>query len=305
MPTTRGHFRLAELPFLIWEFTENDFITFAIPNTGFGLLAAYVSPTLTTCTKSAGALAIVLRAAPLVLLWNWVNLIAFDVANQRLPESVKEDSINKPWRPLPQGRMSLSQARQLLLWTVPVALVLGIVLQAGWETALILLLTWMYNDLHGGDALTRDFIIAVAYDAFLAGSLRIALSAATGCTNVELSTTGYRWLGIIGGIILTTMQIQDLRDQAGDRTRGRQTWPLVLGDSFSRIWISACVVFWSIFCVLFWAVPYLVSAGVLSLGAWIGVSVMWKKEDVSAWKWWCLWQLVLYSLPVWSYCIGA
>ncbi|KAJ5618244.1 hypothetical protein N7528_006887 [Penicillium herquei] len=305
MPTIQKHFRLAELPFLIWEFTENDFATFAIPNTGFGLLAAYVAPTMTTCSSHLSASTILLRAAPPVLLWNWANLVAFDVANQRLPESIKEDSINKPWRPLPQGRINPSQARGLLLWTVVAALVLGIVLRVGQETALILVLTWMYNDLHGGDELTRDFIIAIAYDAFLSGSLRIALRTATACTSVELSSTGYQWLGIIAGIILTTMQIQDLRDQVGDRTRGRKTWPLVLGDTFSRKWIALCVPLWSIICIRFWNVDPLVSAGVLLLGAWISVNVMRKTADVSAWKWWCLWQLVLYSLPVWNYCSGV
>ncbi|GKZ77201.1 hypothetical protein AnigIFM56816_010002 [Aspergillus niger] len=295
--------RLVDLPGLIWEFTENDFATFALPNAGFGLLAASVAPTLTSCSESPGALSLLLRAAPSVILFNWANLLIFDVANQRLPESVTEDSLNKPWRPLARGKISPIQTRQLLLAAIPAVLGLGFVLDASWETALIMLLTWMYNDLHGGDELTRDVIIAIAYDVFLMGSLRIALGTATEtCSEVTVSTTGYQWLAIIAGVIMTTMQIQDLRDQVGDRTRGRKTWPLVVGDSVSRVWIAACVCLWSVASVWFWGeVPLLISAGTMALGGWIGACVLRKTGDVTAWKWWCFWQLVLYSLPVWHY----
>ncbi|KAL4924529.1 uncharacterized protein BDV17DRAFT_295299 [Aspergillus undulatus] len=176
---------------------------------------------------------------------------------------------------------------------------LSILLGVGHESALILLLAWMYNDLRGGDELTRDLIIAIAYDIFLVASLRIELMAtATGAAapiKISISTTGYSWLTLIGLVIATTMQIQDLKDQVGDQLRGRKTWPIVLGDGFSRKWIAACV--------LFWEVPGWVSVLPVSLGVWVSVCVLGKFGDAGAWRWWCLWQVALYGLPIF-HCLG-
>ncbi|KAL4899954.1 hypothetical protein BDW74DRAFT_183269 [Aspergillus multicolor] len=291
--------RLSELPSLIWAFTESDLPTFALPNTGFGILAAYVAPTLTDCAEVPSTASLVVHAAPRVLLLNWGNLLVFDIANQRLPESVAEDAINKPWRPLPRGRINPSQARRLLLTAVPVVWAVSSALGAGGESALILVLTWVYNDLHGGDELTRDFIIALAYDLFLVSSLRIAVTATTSCTEVEFSTTGYQWRGLIAGVVVTTMQIQDLRDQVGDRQRGRKTWPLVLGDA-SRWWIAGCVMFWTASCIGFWGPPSYLAVAAVLLGGWIAGCVLLQRDDVGCWRWWCFWQLVLYSMPAWS-----
>ncbi|KAL4748734.1 hypothetical protein BDW72DRAFT_214562 [Aspergillus terricola var. indicus] len=291
--------RLVNIPSVIWAFTESDFPTFALPNSGFGLLAALVAPSLTNCFETPRVGPLLFRAAPRILLFNWGNLLIFDIANQRLPESVVEDQANKPWRPIPRGIITPTQARQLLLATVPVVWAVSSALGVGGESALILLLTWMYNDLRGGDELTRDFIIAFAYDLYLASSLRIGLSATTSCQDFAFSTIGYQWRAIIGGVILTTMQIQDLRDLVGDRRRGRKTWPLVLGD-MCRWWIAGCVMVWTVSCILFWGPPSGMAAAAVLLGAWVGVCVVLRTGDVRAWRWWCLWQLALYSMPVWS-----
>lgn len=101
----------------------------------------------------------------------------------------------------------------------------------------------MYNDLKGGDELIRDGIIAVAYGLYNIASLKIA------CKGIEPSEQGYRWAIVISGVILTTMQIQDLKDVAGDRTRGRQTIPLAFGEWWSRWSIAGFVAGWSVVCV--------------------------------------------------------
>ncbi len=93
----------------------------------------------------------VIARAPLVVLYNWGNLLIFDLANQRTPESAEEDRINKPHRPLPTGRMTPLQARRLLLASLPVVLTINYFLGPWIETALLFTLTWMYNDLGGGD----------------------------------------------------------------------------------------------------------------------------------------------------------
>jgi hypothetical protein len=80
---------------LIWEFNESDFPTFVIPNTAFGILGALAGSRLAD-GPAPGLWAVAVRL-PLVIAFNWYNLLIFDLANQRLPESVKEDEINKPW----------------------------------------------------------------------------------------------------------------------------------------------------------------------------------------------------------------
>ncbi|KAJ5190950.1 uncharacterized protein N7498_009935 [Penicillium cinerascens] len=225
--------RLALLPQLIWQFTESNFPTFVLPNSGFGLLAALAAPILTSRLEPLHPVDLLLRGLQ-VVLFNWANVFVFDLANQRLPESIVEDHLNKPWRPLPTNQISPETTRRLMLGAIPAALLISAILGVGTESSFILILTWLYNDLHGGDEIIRDLIIALGYGLYLSSSLKIAIGP-----HHHITEHGYRWIAMMSGIILTTMQVQDLKDQAGDATRGRQTWPLVLGDSVSR-WIITC-----------------------------------------------------------------
>ncbi|RAL03042.1 UbiA family prenyltransferase [Aspergillus ibericus CBS 121593] len=267
--------RLTDLPALIWHFTESNFTTFVLPNTAF---APHASS-----------------------LFNWTNLLVFDLANQRLAESIREDHLNKPWRPLPRARITPRQAQHLLLGTIPTTIAISWILGVRNESITIGLLCCIYNDLRGGDELARDPIIAVAYSIFLASSVRIAIGDPT----ADLSPTGYKWLGMIAGVIVTTMQIQDLKDQTGDRARGRKTWPLVLGDRVSRWWIAGWMVFWSVACTAFWGLSGWVVMVPVGLAGWVGCCVLRRTGDAYAWRWWCVWQVVLYALPVWYCWVGG
>lgn len=50
-----------------------------------------------------------------MVIWVWLHLLQANVSNQNF--SADEDAINKPWRPLPSGRITEHQAR-LLRWTL-------------------------------------------------------------------------------------------------------------------------------------------------------------------------------------------
>ncbi|KAF2995647.1 hypothetical protein E8E13_000647 [Curvularia kusanoi] len=95
---------------------------------------------------------------PLVVLFNWSNLLVFDIANQKDPQSVKEDALNKPWRVIPSGRLTPDDLRQAMLIVIPAVLAFNhIMLSTGTESALIIILTWLYNDLGGGEKwITRN-----------------------------------------------------------------------------------------------------------------------------------------------------
>ena len=79
-----------------------------------------------------------LHRIPHILAFNSTNLLIFDLSNQRLWESVLEDTLNMPWRPIPVGRMTRLEVRQALLLVIPAVLAFNhYVLHVGTETACI------------------------------------------------------------------------------------------------------------------------------------------------------------------------
>ncbi|KAI2794604.1 hypothetical protein POX_a01203 [Penicillium oxalicum] len=276
---------------LIWQFTESNFPTFVLPNSAFGLLTGLAAPLLTDCPERPAAPRLFVRGLA-VILFNWANVFVFDLANQRLPESRLEDRLNKPWRPLPTRQISPDTTRRWMLIFIPLVLTVSAVLGVVTESALIMILTWLYNDLRGGDEIVRDGIIACGYALYLSSSLRIVSGL-----DFHITEHGYRWIAIMSGIILTTMQVQDLKDQVGDRTRGRRTLPLVLGDKVSRWSIVGFTLFWSMLCCYFWQLPLWGYVLPLLTGLAVSFHVVIGSNDAQAWRLWCAWQVVIYGIP--------
>lgn len=288
---------------IFWLLTKDDVGTFVGPNTMFGLCGALAGPTL---IEPANDVSRVFLNLPLVVLFNWTNLLIFDLANQRLPESAHEDALNKPWRPVPRGLMTSDHIRQTMLLFIPIVLVFNhLCLGTGFETALILLLTWLYNDLRGGDEswILRNVIIAAAFGLFNTGSLRVAAGSQE---FASLTSSGVIWTFMISGVILTTMHVQDLKDQEGDRMRNRRSAPIVLGDRVSRITIAFPVCFWSLFCTSLWPSGIWGACPVV-LGAWVALRCMAytdKLSDRRTWELWALWTAIMYSMPCLYYFRG-
>lgn len=284
--------------YTLWLFTESDFATFVLPNTLFGTLGA-LSGRLTINSASIHPdRHQILAHLPTIIAFNWLNLLVFDIANQRLPSAVTEDSLNKPWRPLPTNRITPAAAQTLLLVTIPTVLLAGHAIGAGPERSLLMALTWMYNDLGGGERSywARNIIIATGYALYNAGSLKLAVGQGT-----SISSTGLSWIALISAVILTTMHVQDLKDQLGDRRRGRRTAPIVLGDATARWTIVAALELWPIVCPIFWRVGmggFLLSAGLAMLIAIQNLGQRNAKADSLSWKLWAGWMVVLYSLPL-------
>ena len=186
-----------------------------------------------------------------MVLWNWLNLFIFDIANQRLPNSILEDSINKPWHAIPSNRLTPAQARRLLLAILGPITVATYFLGGMEETIAIMVLTWMYNDLSGAKEhyIIRNIINAAGLICYSSGSTRVAYDS-----GFTLNSTAYVWLGVVGAIVFSTLQMQDMAGQAGDRARNRRTAPLVLGDGPAHWTIAVPVMIWSVVCPLFWRV---------------------------------------------------
>lgn len=295
---------------LAWSFTESNFFTFVVPALAFGVLGSLAHVPLvsgkTAPWSSSSVLQILLRLTS-VFAYNWSNLLIFDFANQRSAESVAEDKINKPWRPIPSGKISMEQTRRAQIVAVPCVLLLNYLLGVWDYGVAIHIVIWIYNELRGGDELIlRELLIAIGYASFNGGSLHLANQCTplkNGLEGCAPNQRGMAWTAIISGIIFTTMHIQDLKDQEGDKTRGRKTIPLVFGAMASRICIAALMVPWSVVCVQFWGNSFLslYSITTLALAATVSWRIMCRqtaKQDSTSWKLWCLWLVVLYALPV-------
>ncbi|KAI1207909.1 UbiA prenyltransferase family-domain-containing protein [Annulohypoxylon truncatum] len=214
-------------------FTYSDFKVIILPHTIVGLLQAGTGGLLTSNPKPS--FANICHHTPYVVLWNWVNLLSFNIANQRTEESIAEDMVNRAWRPIPSGLMNREEARSFLLILIPVGLCMSLFVGGVTESMLMLILTWMYNDLGGGNDnfIVRNGLNGVAFAVFTHASTVIAANGGKSIPKgdeIVLTPTAFIWLGIIASIVFTTLQVQDLPDMAGDRKRNRKTIPLVFGE---------------------------------------------------------------------------
>lgn len=157
---------------LIWNFTKSNFNTFVLPNTAFGIAGALSGTKM--LTGPAPTLLEISHRVPLIAAFNWYSVLIFDLANQKSPESIREDMINKPWRPIPAGKVTAQQTQRSMLVAIPVVLILNYLLGVWKQGVFILILTWLYNDLRGSDELVRDLIIAIAYGLFNHASLQFS-----------------------------------------------------------------------------------------------------------------------------------
>lgn len=274
--------------------TESDFWTFVVPDSLFGVLSALAGPLLTTTTESS--LWGIFQRIPLAMLSTWLNLILFQLANQRLARD--EDVLNKPHRPIPAGLLTPLQMQRILLCAVPTVLAISYFLDTLQESLVLVGLTWMYNDLGGGDEsfIVRNLIIAIAFAVYNIGALRVI------CNGHSVpNISAYKWTFLISLIIFSTMSIQDLKDQPGDQARGRSTSPLVLGDKFSRWTLAIPMVFWSLFCPFYIGVAWPGFIVPLTLGLLVAVRLLvyrTPRDDQRTWDAWAGWLISVYCLPL-------
>ena len=250
-------------------------------------------------TNSSPLIIDVAQRVPITVFWAWINLLPFTIANQRQQDGIKEDSENKPWRPLPSKRLTPHEAKLTMTIFYLIAALSSLYLGGIWQCITLVVLGYWYNDLKGADnsCITRNFINACGYVCFTSGTLQVASDPSVAL----LRPVAYRWLLIIGLVIFTTIQSQDMYDQAGDSLRKRCTVPLVIGDSAARWTIAISVGIWSWFCPLFWQL------GAKGFGASVilGTSVLWRtltrrtvKADKFTFRIYNIWIISLFSLPL-------
>lgn len=234
-----------------------------------------------------------------MILWLWFNLVSFDLANQRLEDSVQEDTINKPWRPIPAKRLGREEARYLLMLVIAFTLCFSSLVGGLRETLIMVTLNWFHNDLNGGDEnfWFRNLLNALAFMNFITGA-----SLILGGPRTVISPAGYVWIAIMGSCVFGTISVQDLGDQAGDEARGRHTAPIVLGDLPCRVSVAVCTMICSCGAPFYLQVPALARIGVLLLGLLLSGRTLFLKSvasDKATFRiWWSIWMVVLYALPM-------
>lgn len=160
-----------------WLFTASDHLTFVLPEVFIGMCGLFVKD-LIPAAQGMSPLTIVKQSLK-ILAWNWMNTFMFVLANQGSQAALEEDAINKPWRPIPAGRITVDQTRELLIGTIPIfAGLCHWQLGAFQGTIILICLTWIYNDLGASDKhfLVRNGNIAAAYFFYGKGSLQVAMS---------------------------------------------------------------------------------------------------------------------------------
>ncbi|KAL8673085.1 MAG: hypothetical protein Q9168_002468 [Polycauliona sp. 1 TL-2023] len=290
-----------DITYSIWLFTYSDLKTIVFPKTVFAVATLCSGERLIKGSQpEIGTIAGAVTAAA---LWTWLNLLPLTMLNQYDEDSIKEDAENKPWRPIPAGRISSKETRVLMVGGYLIAMLgsLGY-LGGSWESVALLVEGLVYNRIQAGNGqfLVRNMLNAVGYMTFASGAARVAATYAG--TMLREETLGW-WLLLLGGIIATTIQFQDLYDQRGDSLRGRKTIPLLASDRVARMTVAAPILVWSCVASTFWELSSYSSAPQALLGIFIVYRLFryrGPRDDKKSFLLWNLWVMILYCLPMGS-----
>lgn len=279
--------------YTLWLFTASDMTSVAIPSTLFALF---------NCTQMQTSIATFLERLPMTIFWMWLNLLASRVNNQQSASSLAEDKLNKPWRPIPSGRIQVDQARALGILVSAISLMMSFVIGRGVaQSILLLILGYIYNDLGRGShrgVVVRDAINDAGFAAFASGALEVA----TGGRPVKLHVQGMMvWLGLLAAVVATTVHVLDMYDQEGDAADGRRTLPLVIGDGPARWTIMVAVLVWSVVCPLCWRASAASCVPVCLLGLLVAYRIVRrtsKADDRLTARFYNGWLVSLSALPM-------
>ena len=159
----------------------------------------------------------------------WLYATTFTMSNQIY--GINEDAINKPFRPLVTGRLTIQDAivrwRFYTVWFLCMGAFLGVLP----ECLLWIGLTIIYN-VYGGSKWWwfRSLFIGLGTWAQLAAQYKI--------THHDLSPIKRLWFANISVMFAILIHIQDFRDVEGDKLESRKTLPILLGTWNAKLLMS-------------------------------------------------------------------
>lgn len=263
----------------------------------FGLFSSLSGDVLTT--HNSPPMHVILSRTVHITFWTWVHTLLVDIQNQSQPGAAREDKVNKPWRPLPAGRLTLSQMQGLLSAMYLIIPSVGFCMDTSPQSAGMIVLGFIYNDLGGADKnfIVRNVVNAMGISCLCSGATSVALAGSQG----SMTATANKWFLLVAAVIATTVQVQDMADQEGDRLRQRHTMPLIYGDGPARWSIAVSIAFWSFYCPFFFhlglvgfTIPVMVGAIVISNT----LTVRSIEGDKQTYRLYNLWMVTLFLLPL-------
>ncbi|KAI2628998.1 UbiA prenyltransferase family-domain-containing protein [Xylaria nigripes] len=285
----------------IWLFTRSDLKTIVIPSSLFGVLnSTYIL--LNAEDKFDIHWPLALWRAFLALFWVWINLLPFNIDNQRRDDAIIEDRLNKPWRTMPSGRMTPMQAKISMFCIYVTALFSSLRIGGAKQCLTMMFLGFIYNELRLADRgwFSRNAVNALGFCCFASGALEVALPMSIqALPAVQLQV--FPCLGVTAGVVFSTVQLQDMADQGGDSLRNRVTMPLALGDSLTRHLTAVAMVTWLILCPRFWNLGLGSSIVFGGLGGTIAYRTLAFRSvsaDQRTFLLWNIWVSLLYSFPL-------
>ena len=288
--------------YTLYLFTASDFAAVLIPQTLFALFSSG-SNQFASSRHAALSPTTSLSRLPHTIIWIWLQLLCLDLSNQRQPDAIAEDALNKPWRPIPSQRITSEGTRRLLAVSIVGTLAASTYLSGTSETLILFASNWLYNDLELSSEhwIVRNVMNGIGITTIGLGALRVICGPGYDLDPDSL----LKWWLLCAGMITTTIHAQDLYDQEGDAARGRKTAPLVLGDATARWTIAVAVTSWSV------AMPALLGLDIvedwfgylapLLLGSLVVIRMLVLRtvpDDKRTFKAWAAWTICLYALPL-------
>jgi len=261
-------------------FTWTDYKTIFLPITAFACATAPVQSfsSLLQCW-----------------LWIWFHLLLCNVSNQA--RSCEEDKFNRPWRPLPAGRITEPQA-VALRWAIVIFCVFWSSIydqDLVWTTLGLVATTFIYDELGAASHIVgKNFCNIGGYASFEAGATTIIGA------NHAMDYVSVTAVIISGLLIFTTIQAQDFPDVEGDKALGRMTFP-IYAPEFSRLFTLVATIVWSMFLSWFWEVGPISTAFLVCFGAYIGMRYyLWRtlEADKKSYLIFNVWLMAAHVLPL-------
>ncbi|WP_142687540.1 UbiA family prenyltransferase [Chitinophaga polysaccharea] len=155
-------------------------------------------------------------------------ILTFCMLNQ--VNSVEEDSVNKPYRPLPSGLLTRRQTWIRIIVYSTLFLGFAAALNIFWISVAWQAVTYFLNIFGGSNHWITKNLVGMTIGTFLL--LAAQWEIASPGEGVEMNVILY-WslISLWAGFALP---IQDFRDIDGDRQMGRKTLPLAIGDNTGR-----------------------------------------------------------------------
>ncbi|KZO93326.1 hypothetical protein CALVIDRAFT_485973 [Calocera viscosa TUFC12733] len=227
--------------------------------------------------------------------WTWLHLLQCNISNQY--RSITEDAGNKPWRPLPAGRITPDQASKL--HAVVTLLCLLASAPSGWEMVLVSITltvtTILYDNLRmSAHWAKRVVCVVTGYGIFEYGATKV-IAGSVPLDNIA-------WAAIASSLIViaTTAHVGDFPDVEGDKQDGRWTIPIAFPKS-SRVITPVLIMFWSIAMAVQWELGLFNAVSLVLMGALVAYRNLALREwssDKRTYVLHSIWLLTIHLLPM-------